>query len=97
MEFSSLMEVMDICAPDIFPNLNNLLRIIVTLPMTSCSVERLFSTSGRIKTHLRTSMCTGRVNNLALLSFEKELCESLDYDEIISVFNTKPRRLRLVL
>uniref|UniRef100_A0A667Y2X2 TTF-type domain-containing protein n=1 Tax=Myripristis murdjan TaxID=586833 RepID=A0A667Y2X2_9TELE len=97
VEFASLVEVMDICAPDIFPNLNNLLRIIVTLPMTSCSVERLFSTSGRIKTHLRTSMCTGRLNNLALLSFENELCESLDYDEIISVFNRKPRRLRLVL
>lgn len=91
------MEVLDICAPDIFPNLNKLLRVIITLPMTSCSVERLFSTAGRIKTDLRASMSTTRLNNLAPLSFEKELCDSLDYDEIISVFNAKPRRLRLVL
>lgn len=97
LEFPSLMEVLDICAPDIFPNLNKLLQVIITLPMTSCSVERLFSTAGRIKTDLRASMSTTRLNNLCLLSFEKELCDSLDYDEIISVFNTKPRRLRLVL
>uniref|UniRef100_A0A3B3R0H2 DUF4371 domain-containing protein n=1 Tax=Paramormyrops kingsleyae TaxID=1676925 RepID=A0A3B3R0H2_9TELE len=97
LEFPSLMEVLDICAPDIFPNLNKLLKVIITLPMTSCSVERLFSTAGRIKMDLRVSMSTTRLNNLCLLSFEKELCDSLDYDEIISVFNTKPRRLRLVL
>eukprot|EP00064_Thunnus_orientalis_P001800 superscaffoldBa00000123_g1803 len=46
------------------------------------SVERPFSTAGRIKTDLRSSISTVRLNNLALLSFEKELCDSLDYDEI---------------
>lgn len=97
LEFPSLMEVLDICAPDIFPNLSKLLRAIITLPMTSCSVERLFSTAGRIKTHLRASMSTTRLNNLSILSFEKELCDTLDYDEIISIFNARPRRLRLVL
>uniref|UniRef100_A0A8C9YWK2 TTF-type domain-containing protein n=1 Tax=Sander lucioperca TaxID=283035 RepID=A0A8C9YWK2_SANLU len=97
LEFPSLMEVLDICAPDIFPNINKLLQVIITLPMTSCSCERLFSTAGRTKTDLRAAMSTTRLNNLCLLSFEKELCNSLDYDEIISVFNTKPRRLRLVL
>lgn len=47
-DFSSIMSVLDSCTDDIFPNLNTMLRIIVTLPMTSCSVERLFSTT-RIK------------------------------------------------
>ncbi|KAJ4947754.1 hypothetical protein JOQ06_009787 [Pogonophryne albipinna] len=90
------LEVLDSCASDIFPNFNKLLRVIITLPMTSCSVERLFSTVGRIKTSLRASMTTVRLNNLSLLSFERELCDSLDYDEIITIFNCKPRRLRLV-
>uniref|UniRef100_A0A8C1TUJ4 HAT C-terminal dimerisation domain-containing protein n=1 Tax=Cyprinus carpio TaxID=7962 RepID=A0A8C1TUJ4_CYPCA len=97
LEFPSLMEVLDICAPDIFPNLNKLFQVVITLPMTSCSVERLFSTAGRIKTDLRASMSTTHFKNLCLLSFEKELCDFLDYDERISVFNTKPRCLRLVL
>ncbi|CAM4658841.1 unnamed protein product [Leuciscus chuanchicus] len=47
LEFPSLMEVLDICAPDIFPNLHKLLQVIITLPMTSCSVERLFSTAAK--------------------------------------------------
>lgn len=71
--FPSLIEVLDSCPEDIFPNINCLLRAIITLPLTSCSVERLFSATNRIKTRLRSSMLTGRLNNLTLLSFEREL------------------------
>ncbi len=92
----SLIELLDACAADIFPGMNRLLRAIITLPMTSCSVERLFSATHRINTRLRASMVTERLNNLTLLSFERELTETLDYDEIISIFNSKPRRLHLV-
>ncbi len=95
-QFPSLIEVLDSCPGDIFPNIKSLLMAIITLPMTSCSVERLFSVTNRIKTCLRSSMLTGRLNNLPLLSFERELTDKLDYDEIINIFNSKPRRLRLV-
>lgn len=95
-DFPSLMEVLDCANADIFPNINQLLRVVVTLPMTSCSVERLFSTVTRVKTSLRSSMTSVRLNNLSLLSFERELCDELDYDEILTIFNSKPRRLRLV-
>lgn len=78
----SLIELLDACAADIFPGMNFLLRALITLPMMSCSV---FS-----------AMVTERLNNLTLLSFERELTETLDYDEIISIFNSKARRLRLV-
>lgn len=84
----SLIELWDACAADIFPGM--------TLPMTSCSVERLFSATHRINTHLRASMVTERLNNLTLLSFERELIETLDYVKIISIFNSKARRLCLV-
>ncbi len=69
----------------------------VTLPMTACTVEILFSTAHRIKTRLRSSMSTLRHNNLSLLSMERELADSLDNEDIIAIFNSKPRRLRLVL
>lgn len=84
--FPTLMEILDSCPTNIFPNINGLLRAIITLPLTSCSVERLFSATNRIQTRLRSSMLTGRLNNLALLSFEN----------IINVFNSKPRKLHLV-
>ncbi len=82
---------------DIFSNINALLRVMVTLPMTTCTVERLFSAAHRIKTRLRSSMSTRRHNSLSLLSMEHELADSLDNEEIIALFNSKPRRLRLVL
>ncbi|KAF3844479.1 hypothetical protein F7725_007642, partial [Dissostichus mawsoni] len=42
--FPSLVEVLDSCPTDIFPQMNRLLRALVTLPITSCTVERVFST-----------------------------------------------------
>ncbi|KAJ4935952.1 hypothetical protein JOQ06_017477 [Pogonophryne albipinna] len=93
--FPSLVEVLDSCPTDIFPQMNRLLRALVTLPITSCTLERVFSTVSRVKTGVRASMNTDRLNSLSLLSFERELTESLDYKDIISVFNTKPRRLLL--
>ncbi len=41
-------------------------------------------------------MSTRRHINLSLLSMERELADSLDNEEIIALFNSKPRRLRLV-
>uniref|UniRef100_A0A3B4VA62 TTF-type domain-containing protein n=1 Tax=Seriola dumerili TaxID=41447 RepID=A0A3B4VA62_SERDU len=91
----SLFEVLDACPRDIFPKMNGLLRALLTLPMTSCTVERLFSAVNRIKTCTRATMLTGRLNSLSLLSFEKELTNSLQYSDIFKVFNSKPRRLKL--
>ena len=96
-EFPSLMQVLDICPKGTYPSMHALLTAIITLPMTSCTVERLFSATNRIKTRLRSSMTTPRLNNCTLLSFERELSDELDFDEIISIFNSKPRRLRLVM
>lgn len=93
--FSTLFEVLDACPRDIFPKMNGLLRALLTLPMTSCTVERLFSAVNRIKTCTRATMLTGRLNSLSLLSFEKELTDSLQYSDIFKVFNSKPRRLQL--
>lgn len=80
---------------DVFPTINCLLRVLVTLPVTSCSVERLFSVVNRIKAISRATMLTDRLNSLSLLMFEKELAEKLDSDEVINAFKAKPRRLAL--
>ncbi len=37
-----LVEVLDSCPMDIFSNINALLRVMVTLPMTACTVENFF-------------------------------------------------------
>ncbi|ROL48817.1 hypothetical protein DPX16_22336 [Anabarilius grahami] len=93
--YPSLIEVLDSCEKDVFPNMNSLLRVLITLPVTSCSVERLFSAVNRIKSSNRATMLTERLNSLSLLTFEGELAETLDLDEIIEAFKARPRRLAL--
>lgn len=93
---NSLIELLDDVDEDIFPNVRNVLKLLVTLPVSSCSVERLFSTVKRVKTAQRASMLTSRLNHLSLISFERELVNSINYDEIIDSFNAHQNR-RLIL
>ena len=89
----SIIEVLDSCNKDVFPNMNCLQRILITLPVTSCSVEYLFSVVNRIKSTSGATMLKERLNRIVL--FEKELAEKPDSDEIINAFKAKPRRLAL--
>ncbi|KAF2905734.1 hypothetical protein ILUMI_00447 [Ignelater luminosus] len=56
-----------------------LLKIIVTLPMTTVENERCFSTLKRIKTFLKNNnkMSQDRLNALATLSISKKLIQSI--------------------
>jgi hypothetical protein len=38
------IEALQMCKVDIFPNFHKLLKILVTLPVTTCTAERSFST-----------------------------------------------------
>ena len=91
----TLVEVLDACPCDIFPNMNSLLRAFLTLPMTTCTVDRLLSTVRQIKTGTRATMLIGRLSSLSPLSFEREFTDSLEYKDILAVFSTKPRCLLL--
>ena len=51
-------------ASSIFPNIISLLKILCTLPVTSCSAERSFSELKRIKTPFRSAMTTTRLSGL---------------------------------
>lgn len=82
----SLMEVFDACSEETFPNLHLLIRILLTLPIAACSDERVCSSVNKVKTASRSTMLTAQLNPLSLLSFEKDLTDSLDYDEIIDIF-----------
>ena len=52
-----------------FKNIKVLLRIMGTLPLTSCECERTFSGMKRVKTCLRCRMSQDRMNGLSLLNF----------------------------
>lgn len=73
------------------PELYKLISIVVTIPVSSASVERSFSALKRIKSFARNSMHQNRLTNVALISIEKELLKSMCesdtfYDNIIDYF-----------
>jgi hypothetical protein len=59
------------------PETYKLLSLVLSLPATSASVERSFSTLKRIKNFVRNSMSQVRLSNLATLSIENDLIQSL--------------------
>ena len=75
--------------------IHKLLRLYFTIPITSSSSERAFSTLRRLLTYLRSSMTQERLNNCMLLHVHKDLTHSLNLQDIAVAFITaKDERLR---
>ncbi|XP_057316859.1 52 kDa repressor of the inhibitor of the protein kinase-like [Hydractinia symbiolongicarpus] len=72
-------------------NLTVALRILATLPVTSCEFERSFFAMRRLKNYNRSTMVADRLNGLALLHIHKEFVPSTS--SVINKFAVKNRRL----
>lgn len=73
-----------------FPSFENILvclKILGTLPVTSCTCERSFSGMRQLKTYLRSTMVNERMNGLALMKFHLDIIP--DKDEILNMFAQK--------
>ena len=80
-----------------YGNLTRLMKIALTLPLTSTSAERAFSKLKLIKSRLRTTMQQERLESLMLMSIEDDLLEQLDVDKLVQLFvDMAPRRMGLV-
>lgn len=83
---------------DTFSETSKLLKIVITIPMTSAEAERSFSTLKRIKTFLRSTMSEDRLSALSMLSIEKLMIKNIpDFNEkVIDMFaKKKERRIEL--
>lgn len=81
-----------------FPSVKKALEILITLPCTTCTVERSFSSLRRIKTWLRSTMAEDRLNGLALLSIHRKevmLNEKVFIKKVLDKFALDPRKLLL--
>ena len=63
---------------DLFSEVNNLLQLFLTVPVTTATSERTFSSLRRVKSYLRTTMTRERLNHLLLLYCHKSRTDSLD-------------------
>jgi hypothetical protein len=92
---STAIDGLKACNPAIFPNIHTILTIACTLPVTTASAERSFSSLKRLKSYLRSTMGTERLNGLALLNVHANIC--ITPDEVIDDFAKKPRKQTFTL
>lgn len=83
--------------PSAFSETLKILSIILTLPCTTASNERVFSSLKRVKSFLRLSMNDDRLNDLMVINVESTEANSIDLQEALIMFsNIKTRRYPLV-
>ncbi|KAL4108263.1 hypothetical protein QTP88_018494 [Uroleucon formosanum] len=80
---------------DFFPNIHSLLTIMATLPVTTATAERSFSTLRRLKTYLQNNKGETRLTGLALLNIYRNV--DLNVEEIIDRFAMLPRKWDFIL
>ena len=68
------------------PELHALLKLYMTIPVTTSTAERTFSTMRRIKTYLRSTMTQERLNHSFMLNAHKPRVAELDLKHIAKLF-----------
>ncbi|XP_022162591.1 52 kDa repressor of the inhibitor of the protein kinase-like [Myzus persicae] len=91
----SALDVFSECDHMIFPHIHKLLKNLITLPVTTATGERSFSTLKRLKTYIRNSIGQPRLNDLALMNIHRDI--KINTDEVIDEMSTKSRRLNFRL
>ncbi len=82
---------------EVFFELFRLCKIAVTLPVSSASCERSFSTLTLIKTFLRSTTTDERLSDLGVLSIESRSAKALDLDVFVDRFSRQHNRRILLL
>jgi len=83
---------------EFFPTIKKCIIIYMTIPPTTCTIERSFSTLRRVKTWLRSTMTEDRLCGLSMLSLHREKIKSKDneikfIDKVIEHFSKNKRNL----
>ena len=76
--------------PDLNPTVVTIITILLTMPMSTASPERSFSTMRRVKTYLRSTMKTERLAALALMHAYRDI--PIDVEALIREFCAKKNR-----
>ncbi|CAF1563499.1 unnamed protein product, partial [Didymodactylos carnosus] len=80
-----------------FCEFSTLIRLYLTIPVTTATAERSFSVMNRIKTYLRSSMTQQRLNHVIIPHIHTEKLDKLDLNNICSDFILKTTVEKLFL
>jgi hypothetical protein len=77
-----------------YPLIDRVLRLVLTLPVSTATTERAFSAMKIIKTRLRSKMGDDFLKNYMIVYIEDEIADRFTSDMILDEFDiAKPRRL----
>ena len=76
----------------VFPNVETVLKLFLSLPVTNCSGERSFSRLKHIKNETRTMMGQERLSSLSILYIERDKLRKLKFEDIIKTFSYQKAR-----
>ncbi len=62
-------------------------QLLLIMPSTNATSERLFSAICRVKNYLRSTMTQGRLNHLMALHYHQQLTDSVDLKKVANDFN----------
>jgi len=65
--------------------------------VTSAACERSFSCLRLIKTYLRSTMCDGRLSDIAVLSIESKRAQTIDFESFVDEFDARHQNRKLAL
>ena len=89
--YADAHQAFNLCDKIKYPCIYKLLHIFITLPVTTASNERSFSTIRCLKTYLRSTNGEERLNNLAMLNIYRDI--EITADQVLDILAKKPRRL----
>ena len=79
----------------LYPNIVVILRVLLTIPATSASVEHASSALKFVKNVYKSKMSEDRLNSLIIMYVHKDI--KLDYNDIIDMYaRCKPRRILFI-
>ena len=73
--------------------MNRLIRLVLTLPVSTTTGERAFSAMKLVKTRLQNKMENGFLRDCLVIYIEKEIAIGITTDAIIDEFDEAPRRV----
>jgi hypothetical protein len=91
-----ILGIKKVVTKDVFPNLFKLIQVELTIPISSATCERSFSSMRRIKNWLRTSMEQAKFTDLSIINIEREPSNTIDKNKIINNFALSQRRICLI-
>ena len=69
------------CLRTLLPEVTKVVKLALTVPVTSCTSERSFSGLCSLKTYLQSTMEQARLNHIAILNYHKTLSRSMTLEK----------------